>query len=308
MKRALAALRGGCLGGRGIAVCVAAVALALTSRPAHSEGGASAPAAAVDPLDAESETSAPAVWDPFEPVNRRTLRMNGFLDHWVFDPVTSAYAFVVPGPARLAVRRFLVNLNSPVVLANDVLQLAPVDAAVTVSRFAVNSTLGIGGLFDPATKFGLQGHSADFGETLALCGVPSGPYLILPALGPTTARDGTGYLVDLLFQPMTYLLTPAPTLIIYTSIQQSSVGLAAKDAHAAQLQALEASSIDFYATLRSAYYQDRMAAIQARGDRGPLALARRTLRALSLAPSCSEIGDLPSHGGHQCVEAVALKH
>jgi phospholipid-binding lipoprotein MlaA len=289
-------------------VCSALIALALASRLAHAEGGASGSAAAVDPLDAETQTLAPGFWDPLEPVNRRTLRMNGVLDRWFFDPVTSAYAFVVPGPARLAVRRFLVNLNSPVVFANDILQLAPVDAAVTVTRFVVNSTLGIGGLFDPATKFGLQGHAADFGETLALCGVPSGPYLILPALGPTTARDGTGYLVDLLFQPMTYLLTPAPTLIIYTSIQQGSVGLAAKDAHAVELQALEASSIDFYATLRSAYYQDRMAAIQARGDRGPVALARRTLRALSLAPSCSEIADLPSHAGHQCVEAVALKN
>jgi phospholipid-binding lipoprotein MlaA len=287
---------------------LAFAALALANRPACAGGSASAPSAAVEPLDAESETPPPGFWDPLEPLNRRTLRVNGALDRWLFDPVTSAYAFVVPGPARLAVRRFLVNLNSPVVLANDILQLAPVDAAVTATRFVVNSTIGVGGLFDPATKFGLQGHSADFGETLALCGVPAGPYLILPALGPTNARDGTGYLVDLLFQPMTYLLTPAPTLIIYTSIQQGSVGLAAKDANAIALHALEASSIDFYATLRSAYYQDRMAAIQARGDRGPLALARRTLRALSLAPSCSKIGDLPSHGGYQCVEAVALKN
>src|SRR5262249_34680318 len=215
MKRALAALRGGCLGGRGVVVCLAFAALALASRPAYAGGSAGGPSAAVEPLDAESETPPPGFWDPLEPLNRRTLRVNGVLDRWLFDPVTSAYAFVVPGPARLAVRRFLVNLNSPVVLANDVLQLAPVDAAVTVSRLVATSTSGVGGLFDPASKFGLRGHSADFGETLALCGVPAGPYLILPALGPTNARDGSGYLVDLLFQPMTYLLTPVPTLIIY---------------------------------------------------------------------------------------------
>ena len=294
--------------GRSGVVCLVLLALVFASSPrVHAEARGSGPPAAVDAPDADAEAPVPEVWDPFEPVNRKTLRMNGALDRWFFDPVTNAYAFVVPGQARLAVRRFLINLNSPVVFANDILQLAPVDAAVTVTRFAVNSTIGIGGLFDPATRLGLKGHSADFGETLALSGVPSGPYLILPALGPTTARDGTGYLVDLLFQPLTYLLTPAPTLLIYTSIQQGSVGLAAKDQHGAALRALEASSIDFYATLRSAYYQDRVAAIQARGDRGVLAFTRRTLRALSLAPSCGEISDLPAHNGRQCIEAVALE-
>lgn len=305
MKRALTARRGGS-GGCSAAVYMAVLALSLVSRPAHGQNAQSAPAAAAGPVDASSE--APAVWDPLEGLNRKTLRMNGVLDRWIFDPVTSAYSFVVPGPARLAVRRFLVNLNSPVVLANDVLQLAPLDAAVTVTRFGINSTIGVAGFFDPATKIGITGHTNDFGETLALSGVPSGPYLILPALGPTTARDGTGYVVDLLFQPMTYLLTPLPTLLFYTSIQQGSVGLASMDAHRAQLHALETSSVDFYAALRSAYYQDRVAAIQARSDRGPIALARRTLRALSLSPSRSEIGDLPAHDGRKSVEAVALEH
>jgi phospholipid-binding lipoprotein MlaA len=285
---------------------MAVLAITLVSRPAHGQSAQSAPAAAADPTDAGSEPR--PVWDPLESLNRKTLKMNGVLERWIFNPVTSAYAFVVPGPARLAVRRFLVNLNSPVVLANDVLQLAPLDAAVTVTRFGINSTIGVAGFFDPATKLGITGHSNDFGETLALCGVPSGPYLILPAVGPTTARDGTGYVVDLLFQPMTYLLTPLPTLIIYTSIEQGSFGLAAMEAHRGELHALETSSVDFYATLRSAYYQDRVAAIQARSDRGPLALARRTLRALSLAPSRSEIGDLPAHDGRKCVEAVALEN
>jgi phospholipid-binding lipoprotein MlaA len=289
-------------------VLVAVLALTIVSCPAQGQSAQGAPATAAASHDASSDVPAPDVWDPLESVNRKTLKMNGVLDRWIFDPVTSAYAFVVPGPARLAVRRFLVNLNSPVVLANDVLQLAPLDAAVTVTRFGINSTIGVAGFFDPATKLGITGHSSDFGETLALCGVPSGPYLILPALGPTTARDGTGYVVDLLFQPMTYLLTPLPTLIFYTSLQQGSVGLASMDAHKLQLHALETSSVDFYAALRSAYYQDRVAAIQARSDRGPLALARRTLRALSLAPSCSEIGDLPVHDGRKRVEAVALEN
>src|SRR5262249_19567757 len=141
--------------GRSGLVCLALLALAVATPRVHAgTGGRSGSAATVDPLDANAEAPTPEVWDPLERLNRKTFRMNGFLDRWVFDPVTNAYAFVVPSPARLAVRRFLVNLNSPVVFANDLLQLAPVDAGVTLTRFVVNSSIGIGGLFDPATKLG----------------------------------------------------------------------------------------------------------------------------------------------------------
>ena len=263
-----------------------------------------APAAAVDPLDADTADT-PQVWDPIESVNRRMLRGNLVVGRFFLDPLSRGYAFVVPDPARRAVQRAFLNLWSPAVFVNDVLQLAPVDATVTLTRLVVNTTVGVAGLFDPAAKMGLDRHETDFGQTLALYGVPSGPYIVLPVLGPTTVRDGSGYLVDLMFQPTTYVL-PGVTLFIYASIHQSSAGLVALDEHAAQLHALEASSVDFYAALRSAYYQDRVASIEARSDKGPKAFAR-LLGALSLGSSRREVGDLAVQHGGKGVEAVALE-
>jgi phospholipid-binding lipoprotein MlaA len=250
--------------------------------------------------------AAPEVWDPIESFNRRTLDLNMNLDRWFLDPITRAYAFVVPNPARQAVRRFLINLDSPSVLANDLLQLAPLDATVTLMRFGFNSTVGLGGLFDPADAIGMTGHTTDFGQTMALYGVPSGPYLMLPILGPTTARDGSGYVVDFLFQPTTYVL-PGITLFVFASIHEGSAGLAAREAGAEGLRALEASSVDFYAALRSAYYQNRTAAIEARSDRGPRAVAERALRMFSLSSAGGKVGDLSAQHGDQRREAVALE-
>jgi phospholipid-binding lipoprotein MlaA len=263
-------------------------------------------AQATDPCD-DTVGAAPEVWDPVEPLNRRTLVFNMAVDRWFLDPVTRAYDFVVPGPARKSVRRFLINLDSPAVFANDLLQLAPLDAAVTLVRFGFNSTVGLGGLFDPATSIGLTGHTTDFGQTMALYGMPSGPYLMLPILGPTTARDGSGYLVDFLFQPTTYIL-PGLTLFVYTSIHEGSAGFATFDARADALHALQASSVDFYAALRSAYYQDRTAAIQARRDRGSRAPQQRASGTRPLASSGGEVGNLRAHDGREGRKSVALQH
>lgn len=290
----------------GLAVLFLVLLIGARSRPARAEGAAPAdPPRAVDPVG-DDDAEAPQVWDPIEPTNRRTLRMNAVIDRWFFSPLTRAYTFAVPNPARKAVRRFLFNLESPAILANDVLQLAPVDATVTLTRFVVNTTVGVAGLFDPADRMGLERHHTDFGQTLALYGVPSGPYVVLPVLGPTTARDGSGYVVDFLFQPTTYVL-PGLTLFIYAAIHQGSIGLSALDAYGDQLHALEASSVDFYAALRSAYYQDRMAAIAARSDRGPRGVARR-LGMLSLRPSGGEVVDLAAQDRGERLEALALQH
>jgi phospholipid-binding lipoprotein MlaA len=137
----------------------------------------------------------------------------------------------------------------------------------------------------------VPGHESDFGQTLALSGVPSGPYLVLPILGPNNARDGAGYVVDFLFRPTTYLITPGGQLILsgfvnpggellFTVFVEGSTelaeGLATREASGEALRALEASSVDYYAALRNAYYQNRVAFIWRRGpDRGPLARARQ---------------------------------
>lgn len=279
------------------------------ARPAAADdaapaGGAPAPHPVDDPLDDDAE--AVQVWDPAEPLNRRMLRFNQNVDRWLVGPVTGAYAFVVPKPGRLAVRRFLLNLESPAIFANDVLQLAPLDAMITLQRFAVNTTVGLAGLFDPAGALGLPRHHTDFGQTLAIYGVAAGPYVILPVLGPTTARHGAGYVVDFLFQPTTYIL-PGITLFIYAGIHQGGAGLVAFEEHADQLHALQASSVDYYAALRSAYYQDRRASIEARRHHGPRAIAR-LLGALSLRSSGGEVGDPARQHVVQGGEAVALEY
>ncbi len=225
-----------------------------------------APCAEPDPLFDDPEAAAPSGFpDPFERGNRGVFAFNQKLDKYFLDPVGRAYAFLIPAAGRRAVRRVLANINSPSVFVNDVLQLAPKDASITLGRFVINSTAGVVGIFDIAKDLGLPGHHSDFGQTLALYGTPSGPFLILPAIGPTTARDGIGYLVDFAFRPLTYILTPAVQIWVI-SIQEGTAGVAARDAHVQALNALEESSIDYYAALRSAFYQDRMAQIYARRE------------------------------------------
>jgi phospholipid-binding lipoprotein MlaA len=243
------------------ALLVAALALALL---APAVGGAAEP----DPLLDEDESAAPALSgfpDPLEPFNRATLKLNQGLDVCIFDPLTRAYRFVVPNAARRAVRRMLANLDAPAVAVNDVLQLSPRDAGTMAARFVVNTTVGVVGLFDVAEHLGLEEHSSDFGQTLALYGIPSGPFLVLPVAGPTTVRDGTGYLVDILFHPTSYIFTPAFT-VVTTGIQGSTAGIVARDVHGDEIRALQASSLDYYAALRSAFYQHRTAEIWARRE------------------------------------------
>jgi phospholipid-binding lipoprotein MlaA len=154
----------------------------------------------------------------------------------------------------------------------------------------------------------MTGHESDFGQTLALLSVPSGPYLILPVMGPTTARDGTGYLVDFLFRPTTYLLTPYAQIML-TPVTEGGAGIATLDANADAVHALEAASLDYYAALRNAFYQDRLARIWARRDPHPVVLAARwVLQALPLAAPRGEVGNLAADGGQQGFEAVALEH
>ena len=307
---------------RSLAACLL-VAVAVAGRPVPAV--AASPAAMDDPLfDEDGEEEQHGFPDPLETINRYTFRFNRHVDRWVFEPITDAYRFLVPAPARRAVRRVFVNLDAPVTFVNDILQLEPRDAAVTAARFVINTTAGVGGLFDVAAEFAdLEGHESDFGQTLALSGMPSGPYLIVPVLGPNSTRDATGYLVDIMFRPTTYLLTPGGTVLIsgfvnpggellFTTLLEGTTelaeGLATREASGEALEALEASSIDYYAALRNAYYQNRMAFIWRRGpDRGPLARAKGALTALSLGPTRSEVGDLRSDGVGERVEAAALE-
>jgi phospholipid-binding lipoprotein MlaA len=236
---------------------VAADGDAAPSEPSAPDAVADARTADED-LELELDDRPTSFPDPFESVNRRTLRLNQTVDRWVVEPVADAYGAAVPDLAKKSVRDFLANLESPAILVNDLLQGEMRNAAVTVGRFAVNTLIGCAGFFDPATSLGLERHSADFGQTLARTGgIGSGPYLVVPFLGPTTVRDGLGTIVDIALQPAIYLLGPAP--LVVASVQEGTVGLTMREKHGEDLKRLEQASLDYYAALRSAYYQDRMA-------------------------------------------------
>jgi phospholipid-binding lipoprotein MlaA len=194
--------------------------------------------------------------DPLEPVNRGVFAFNMGLDTWILDPITTGYQWLVPLPARRGVNRFFANLNSPVVFANQILQLRPVPAAQTLGRFVANTSLGAAGFFDFADEvMGLPRVEADFGQTLHRYGIPRGPYLVVPLFGPSTARDALGTVIDQGIDPLTYLI--GPLNLQWQLILGGGQGLAFRESNVEAMQALRESSLDFYSALRSAYLQSR---------------------------------------------------
>lgn len=226
---------------------------------------AQAPAVAPDPFDDDLDFDEdwlapdPSERDPLEPVNRGVFRMNEEIYDWFFDPIARVYEIVMPDPGRRAVRRVFDNLNEPVVFVNQLLQLSPLEAGETGARFVVNTTVGIVGIFDPAGFVGLEATTTDFGETLGVYRIGSGPYLVIPVLGPSTLRDALGEIVDTALRPDTWLLPAGQQMIL-----GAGSGLATYDIERVRLDALRETSVDFYAALRGAYLMDRDALIEAR--------------------------------------------
>ena len=251
-------------------LCTAAAAIALgipalgwasdvTPDSALEESGA------LPPLEAEYDEDwiyeeelgpDPAERDPWEEGNRSVFGFNEGIYRYVLDPVAEFYEAVVPEPVRSSVRKVFSNLHEPVTFTNEVLQGSGRQAGTTLGRFVINSTLGIAGIFDPATAMGLERQKADFGETLAYYGTPAGPYLVLPLLGPATARDALGAGVDLVLRPDTWLLGAAPIFVV-----NAGDGFSSYEIERRRLDALRETSVDFYAALRGAYLMDRDARI-----------------------------------------------
>lgn len=219
---------------------------------------ASAQEATPAPETAPAETSANG--DPWEGFNRNLFGVHQAVDGAVLEPVARGYRAITPRPLRTGVLNFLRNLKSPVVFANDVLQGEVGRAGNTAGRFAINTTIGIAGIFDPATSMGLERHDEDFGQTLAVWGVPAGPYIFVPLLGPTTVRDTAGRVIDSAFDPLTWAdfdeiddVRTARTVI--AAVAQREILLD-------QIDSFEAQGGDLYVTYRSAYEVAREAAIQ----------------------------------------------
>jgi phospholipid-binding lipoprotein MlaA len=196
--------------------------------------------------------------DPAEPVNRAIFDANMTADRAVVKPVAKAYQ-ELPAELRQSVRNVTANLREPSVTANDLLQGNLDRAWVSAQRFAVNTTVGVAGVADVAADLKLPPHQSDFGETLAVWGVGEGPYLQLPALGPSTLRDAVGTAVGMAFDPLSLSGVQALTYLGYARTGAEYVD--SRGSHIEDLDDLEHNSLDFYASLRSIYLQHRRAEI-----------------------------------------------
>jgi phospholipid-binding lipoprotein MlaA len=189
--------------------------------------------------------------DRFEPTNRAIYKFNDALDRGIAKPVAKGYVKVTPAPVRAGLANFFRNLTYPTVIVNDLLQLKVKSFATDTARLVVNTTIGIGGLFDPASNLGMPAGNEDFGQTLGRWGVPPGPYVMLPIFGPSTMHDTVGLVGDHFTDPVTYIEDDATyySLTLMTLVDQRAELLATEDV-------LE-RSYDPYAFIRNAYLQRR---------------------------------------------------
>lgn len=225
-----------------------------------------------DPTDAEAVAEFNATNDPLEPLNRGLFFVNDGIDTLILRPAAEAYRIFLPPQVREAIRNVLANLRTPVILVNDLLQGEQQRAATTLGRFVVNTTLGIGGIRDAATEWGLVGHTEDFGQTLAVWGSPEGAYLFIPVLGPSNPRDLVGTAGSAAMDPFTWVgLNGGDGVQTVTMTRTGLTAVDTREGLIEPLDALRAGSLDPYATLRSVYRQRRDMEIRNQGNAPPSA-------------------------------------
>lgn len=199
--------------------------------------------------------------DPFEPFNRSVSRFNEGLDEAIVKPVAQVYQDVLPSPIRTGVNNFFSNLTDVWSMVNNLLQGRPQAAGESLMRFSVNTTFGLGGVLDWATEMGIERQRQDFGNTLGRWGVGTGPYLVLPILGPSTVRDAAALVVDTKGDLVNHVHD--------VSTRNSLYVLRAVDLRASLLRAgevLDQAALDKYSFTRDAYLQRRGAVLESNGD------------------------------------------
>lgn len=251
---------------RGRALLLAALLASAPAFAQESPGPAPAPAPSFQPATAPLPVAAApqergrhTKGDPWERFNRKIYKFHTVLDRAIFRPAALGYKSIIPKFLRTGIRHFLSNLTEPIVFLNDLLQLKPKRAIKTFARFAINSTVGLGGTLDVAKTAKLPHRNNGLGNTLARYGVGPGPYLFLPFIGPTDLRDLLGGQTDNLVLPLS-IGTPFNRF----DYQVSSFVVGGLDLRAendAGFKALLAGAADPYATLRSVYQQSRAAEI-----------------------------------------------
>lgn len=196
--------------------------------------------------------------DPFEGYNRAMFSFNYQVDKYVIKPVAEGYRAVTTPFIRERISSVIDNLKEPVSAGNHLLQADPEASVKSLSRFVINSTLGLVGMFDVAEGWGLPKDKTTFNETFAKWCIPQGPFIVLPLLGPSTPRAATGMALDFVFDPV-YWATYQDTNVHDKASWGYAIaqGITAREAALDILDDLERNSVDFYATMRSAYLQNQ---------------------------------------------------
>lgn len=237
-----------------------------------------------DPADKEAVAEFAAANDPAEPTNRAIFAVNRGLDAAIVKPIATLYRDYTPQFFQDRINDELNYLRSPVIFFNDVLQ-GEVDRAVaTVARFVVNTSFGLLGLNDIATDIGMEGHDEDFGQTLAVWGIPDGPYMMLPILGPSNPRDAIGIVVDFLIDPFNIWANNTNREFAVLA-RAGTRGVDQRAIYMEALDEIERTSLDYYASIRSLYRQRR--ADEIRNGEGA---ANMPAPGLSLAPAGARPG------------------
>lgn len=194
--------------------------------------------------------------DPIEPFNRAMFAFNKQIDGMFLRPAAVIYSEALPEPVQIGIHNFLSNLRSPVVFANDVLQGEMDRAGNTAGRFAINTTVGVLGVWDAAAYMGIEGHSEDFGQTFAVWGADEGFYIVLPFLGPSNPRDALGLVTEYFLDPFNIIARneEVEELILVRSIV---TGVDFRARNLETIDELERTSLDYYVAIRSLYRQRR---------------------------------------------------
>ena len=217
-----------------------------------------------EPKDFETTKYEDEIYDPLESFNRAIFGFNNAADKLILEPVAKGYT-KLPNPVQSGISNFLSNLRMPLVVVNQVLQGQFKNAADSTGRFLVNSTVGLFGVIDVADKIGLEETKEDFGQTLATWGVGDGFYIVLPIFGPSNIRDTTGLVLTSLTDPFNaYAVSEGEPFIIPLRTASNAIDQRSKIID--EVNALRNNSVDYYAAVRSSYYQNRKASILNEGD------------------------------------------
>ena len=278
-------------------VMAAGLAVGCTRSPGVPSGGAGADGTVrshrlgEDPTLSD-DSADEADYDPWQSFNERMFSFNhDILDGWLVKPAAQGWAKVLPEAARRSFARLINNLDMPRRLVNNLVQARPLGAGRELARFAVNSTVGVAGLFDVASRMHVEPSEADSGETLAIYGIGAGPYLVLPTMPPLTVRDAIGRGIDGALDPVSYVLpfVANQAKSIVTAVNERSLNL--------KLFAdVEDSVLDLYSAARNGYLQRRRKAIALAAQARDREWGRtRKSPALELQPQTASTGNRENH-------------